>query len=69
MHEHTREARARGNMAQREAQEANQKIGLKVESSYHSGCEKPLAQKGCRFLCVCLSYTGGWRSWINIIAL
>ena len=55
---HTREARARGDMTQREAQEARHKIGLKVESSYHklSGYEKPLALKGARFLCVCLSY-------------
>ena len=62
VHEKTREARARGNMTQREAQEANHKIGLKVESSYHSGYEKPLELKGCRFRCVCLSYMGGWRS-------
>ena len=28
----------------------------------HSGYEKPLGLKGCRFRCVCLSYMGGWRS-------
>ena len=48
--------------ATRSAQEARHKIGLRLESSYHSGCEKPLALKGARFVCVCLSYMGGWRS-------
>ena len=62
VHEHTRAARARGDMTQREAQDARHKIALKVESSYHSGYVKPLSLKGARFLCVCLSYLGGWRS-------
>ena len=56
VHEHTRAARARGDMTQREAQDARHKIALiKVESSYHSGYVKPLSLKGARFLCVCLS--------------
>jgi hypothetical protein len=62
VHEHTREARARGDMTQREVQDARYKIALKLESSYHSGYVKPLGLKGARFLCVCLSYLGGWRS-------
>ena len=36
-------------------------IALKVESAYHSGYEKPLELGGAEFLCVCLSYFGGWR--------
>ena len=51
-----------GRMSAREAQDARYKIGLKKESSYHSGYEKPLALGGAVFLCVCLSYFGGWRS-------
>jgi hypothetical protein len=62
VHEHTREARAQGEMSQREVQDARHKIGLKVESSYHSGYVKPLALRGALFMCVCLSYLGGWRS-------
>ena len=62
VHEHTRAARARGDITQREAQDARHKIALKVESSYHSGYVEPLSLKGARFLCVCLSYLGGWRS-------
>ena len=62
VHEHVREARARGDMTQREAQDAGLKIALKVESAYHSGYEKPLQLKGARLVVVCLSYLGGWRS-------
>ena len=56
------EARERGEMSQREVQDARYKIGLKVESSYHSGYAKPLELGGALFMCVCLSYLGGWRS-------
>mgnify|MGYP000619109658 CR=1 FL=1 len=49
-------------MTAREAQDARYKIGLTLESSYHSGYEKPLELGGAVFLCVCLSYFGGWRS-------
>ena len=62
VHGHTREARERGEMSQREVQDARYKIGLKVESSYHSGYVKPLELGGALFMCVCLSYLGGWRS-------
>ena len=62
VNEHVREARARGDMTQREAQDAGLKIALKVESAYHSGYEKPLQLKGARLVVVCLSYLGGWRS-------
>ena len=62
VHGHTREARERGEMSQREVQDARYKIGLKVESSYHSGYAKPLELGGALFMCVCLSYLRGWRS-------
>ena len=52
VHEHTREARAREDMTQREAQgRATQDRSQGGELVYHSGYEKPLALKGARFLC------------------
>lgn len=56
-----RDACERGDMTAREAQQARYEIALKVESAYHSGYEKPLELGGAEFLCVCLSYFGGWR--------
>ena len=40
----------------------NDALLLTLESSYHSGYEKPLELGGAVFMCVCLSYFGGWRS-------
>jgi hypothetical protein len=62
VHAHIKEARARGDMTQREAQNARYKIGLKLESSYHSGYDGPLGLGGGKSLVICLSYFGGWRS-------
>jgi len=52
----------RGDIPAREAQEAKYDIALKVKSSYHPGYARPLELGGADFLCVCLSYFGGWRS-------
>ena len=52
----------RGDITAREAQEARYDIALKVKSSYHPGYVRPLELGGADFLCVCLSYFGGWRS-------
>ena len=62
VHAHVQAEAASGRMTAREAQDARYKIGLTLESSYHSGYEKPLELGGAVFLCVCLSYFGGWRS-------
>ena len=62
VHARVGEAVRAGRMTAREAQDARYKIGLRKESSYHSGYVKPLALGGAEFLCVCLSYFGGWRS-------
>ena len=42
--------------------QARYDIALKVKSSYHPGYVRPLELGGAEFLCVCLSYFGGWRS-------
>jgi hypothetical protein len=62
VHARVGEAVRAGRMTAREAQDARYKIGLRKESSYHSGYVKPLGLGGAEFLCVCLSYFGGWRS-------
>ena len=62
VHAHVQAEVASGRMTAREAQDARYKIGLTLESSYHSGYAKPLGLGGAEFLCVCLSYFGGWRS-------
>ena len=41
-------------MTQREAQNARHKIGLKKESSYHSGYDGPLGLAGAKALVLCL---------------
>ena len=51
-----------GDITAREAQEARYDIALKVKISYHPGYVRPLELGGADFLCVCLSYFGGWRS-------
>ena len=58
VHALVQEEVASGRMTAREAQDARYKIGLTLESSYHSGYEKPLELGGAVFLCVCLSYFG-----------
>ena len=52
----------RGDITAREAQKARYDIALKVKSSYHPGYVRPLELGGAEFLCVCLSYFGGWCS-------
>ena len=52
----------RGDITARQAQKARYDIALKVKSSYHPGYVRPLELGGADFLCVCLSYFGGWRS-------
>ena len=56
------DALKRGDITAREAQKARYDIALKVKSSYHPGYVRPLELGGADFLCVCLSYFGGWRS-------
>ena len=56
------DALKRGDITAREAQKARYDIALKAKSSYHPGYVRPLELGGTDFLCVCLSYFGGWRS-------
>ena len=59
VHAHIKEARARGDMTQREAQNARYKIGLKLESSYHSGYDGPLGLGGAKSLVIFLQLLRG----------